>query len=181
MTKLNDLVSNNKVQAYGFPAFKGLEAHGQKEGNEIVISTLSPAIMANMGINTYYAPVIPRDSRFNTADEVIAADLDVNLINVFKASNYGFKRKVIVTRHQGTLDILKEMHPNAEVMTGNVSKDDIEGAYVIGVLPPHLVQYAIAYQAATIKNFDYAKDDDLSGEELKERLEICEPISVEVK
>jgi hypothetical protein len=182
--KLNNLVKNNKVVTYGFAAFKGLEAHSKPEGTEVVISTLSPAIMSDMGINVYYAPVLPRNTVFNTPDEVIQADLDVQLVTVFDHPSWDLINQdniVIVSRHQGTIDILKSMYPNAQVLSGNLTPDEIYGLHIIGTLPPHLIQYCQSYRAATIKDFDYAKDGDLSGDELKTRMIISNPINVVIK
>lgn len=182
--KLNELVKSNKVVAYGFPAFKGLEKQSNPEGTEVIISTLSPAVMADMGISVYYAPVLPRNTVFNTTDEVLAADLDVQLVTVLKYPSWDIVNQdkiIIVTRHQGTIDILKDMYPTATVLTGNVTAEDITGMHVIGVLPPHLIQYCQSFRAATIKDFDYSKDGDLSGQELLDRLIISEPIIVTIK
>ena len=181
--KLNSLLTK-KVTAYGFAAFKGLEAHSNPEGTEVVISTLSPAIMADMGIYTYYAPVLPRNTVFNTPDEVIQADLDVQLVTVFNYPSWDLINHdniVIVSRHQGTIDILKSMYPSAQVLSGNVTPDDIDGLHVIGTLPPYLIQYCQSYRAVIIKDFDYAKDGDLSGDELKSRIIISNPINVIIK
>jgi len=179
--KLNSLL-NEKVTAYGFAAFKGLEVHSNPEGTEVVISTLSPAIMADMGIYTYYAPVLPRNTVFNTPEEVMQADLDVNVVIVtdYPSWDNDLSNIVIVSRHQGTIDILKSMYPDAQVLSGNVTPDDIKGLHVIGTLPPHLIQYCKSYRAVTIKNFDYTKDGDLSGEELLQRIVISNPIRVQI-
>jgi len=179
--KLNSIL-NNKVIAYGFAAFKGLEAHSNPEGTEVVISTLSPAVMADMGIYTYYAPVLPRNTIFTSTEDIIAADLDAQLVNVLTcpAWDKDLSNIVIVSRHQGTIDLLKSMYPDAQVLSGNVTPDDIKGLHVIGTLPPHLIQYCKSYRAVTIKDFDYTKDGDLSGDELLQRIVISNPIRVQI-
>lgn len=179
--KLNSLL-NEKVVAYGFTAIKGLEAHSNPKGTEVVISTLSPAIMADMGIYTYYAPILPRNTIFNTVDEVIIADLNVQLVKVLPCPAWEANKKgvVIVTRHNGTLDILKSMYPNAVVYTGDIGAEDIACLDVIGTLPPHLIQYCKSYRAVVVKDFDYSKDSDLVGDELLQRIVISNPIRVQI-
>lgn len=79
MKKLNELVKSNNVKGYGFKAIVNYcEINADKNGEEIVVSTLSPALMAEMGIKEYYAPVLPRNSVFNTSEDVEQADLEVN-------------------------------------------------------------------------------------------------------
>lgn len=151
------------------------------KGKNVIVSSLSPAVMAEQGVHMYYAPVLPRGAVFNTAEDVKNADLDVNFVRVFsglEADRYA--NKVIVSRHTGTIEMLREMYPDAVVLTGNIKPEDIEGAFVVGTLPPHLIQFAGSYQAVTIRDFDYAKDGDLTGEELKNRIHISAPIQVVV-
>jgi len=135
-----------------------------------------------MVIYTYYATVLPRNTIFNTPEEVMRADLDAQLVNVLTCPAWEANKKgvVIVTRHHGTLDILKSMYPNAVVYTGDIGAEDIACLDVIGTLPPHLIQYCKSYRAVTIKNFDYTKDGDLSGDELKSRIVISNPIRVQI-
>lgn len=181
MKKLNDIIKTNNVTVYSFPAFKGLENVCNKEGETVIISTLAPSLMLDKGIDTYYSPVIPRNTVFNNTDDVINADLDVTLTHVFKAEDITpDDNVVIVSRHGGTVDVLKSMYPNNTVFA-SISPDDIKGKKVVGTLPPTLIQYADAYKAATIKDFDYTKDGDLSGKELKERLLIMDAIQVTVE
>ena len=178
--KLNELVQSNNVEVYGFSAFLGLKNICKKDGNSVVLSTLPPALMKEKGITVYYSPVIPRNSRFNTTEEVVEADLNVNMVTVFDAPE-GCSPQLIVTRHKGTSDILLRMYPNTKLLSGDVSPEDIADLCVVGVLPPHLIQYCRAYKPAMIMNFDYAKDGDLSGQELLDRLQIGNAICVEIK
>lgn len=184
MLKLNEVAKENNIVAYGFQALKdyAVEKKTPNTENKIVISSLSPAVMLEMGISSYYAPVLPRGTVFNTAEDVYNADLSLNHVIVFSAPGYnmGYSTSLIVSRHIGTIEILKGMYPDALVIDGNVSGDDIKGAFVVGTLPPHLIQYAKAYQAVTINDFDYSKDGDLNGEELLKRLHISDPITVEI-
>lgn len=183
--KLNNLIKNNKVTVFGFPAFKGLEGFSKEnEDMECVVSVLSPAIMHGMGINSYYAPVIPRNSRFNTTAEVLDADLDVNEICVMEFPSWDLVNKdriVIVSRHKATIDILQDMYSDAPVLSGNVSADDIKNCHVIGTLPPTLIAECKSYRAVTITDYNAAEDGDLSATEIKDRLVINEPISVIIK
>lgn len=181
MKKLNDIISECNVTAYGFPAFKALEGKSKKEGAPSIISTLAPSLMLEKGIDAYYSPVIPRNTVFQTADDVLAANLDVTLTHVSRADGIMPDDDVVIaSRHKGTVDILTAMYPNNTVLA-SVTPEDIMGRKVVGTLPPTLVQYASAYQAATIKDFDYARDEDLQGEALKNRLVITDSISVSVE
>lgn len=178
MKKLNEILSNCTIKAYGFQALKDYAENSDRYGRKEIVSSLSPAIMAEMGIMKYYAPVLPRGMVFNTSEDLFNADLDVNKLIVQWEDKEEDIEEIIVSRHNGTIEILKVMYPNATVFTGNINPEDIEDKFVIGTLPPHLIQYASAYQAVTINDFDYAKDGDLNGKELKERLHVSNPISV---
>lgn len=178
MKKLNGIIKSNNVTVFSFPAFKGLEERSNKEGETAIISTLAPSLMLDKGIDSYYSPVIPRNTVFQNADDIIEADLDVTLTHVFRAEDITSNDNVIiVSRHAGTVDVLKSMYPNYVVLS-SISPEDIRGKKVVGTLPPTLIQYAAAYKAATIKDFDYARDGDLNGEELKKRLIITDAIKV---
>lgn len=67
------------------------------------------------------------------------------------------------------------------IVTGNISPEELDSKRVAGTLPPHLIQYCAEYRAAVINDFDYSCDGDLTGEELKNRFKICDPITVVVK
>lgn len=181
MKKLNDIISNNNVTVYSFPAFKGLEDKCNKNGDLAIISTLAPALMLDMGIDTYYSPIIPRNTVFQTTDDILVADLEVTTTNVTRADDIAADDEVvIVSRHSGTVDVLKSMYPHSTVLA-NISPVDIQDKKVVGILPPTLIQYSTAYKAATIKDFDYNKDGDLTGDDLKARLIITDAISVTVE
>lgn len=180
MTKLNSIINNCNVTAYGFPAFKGLASHSNPDGNPAIVSTLSAAVMADMGIDTYYAPVIPRDTVYNSTDEVISADLDVNTVHVEHVDDIITDTPVIIaSRHPGTVALLQSMYPYNTVLT-SVTPDDIRGKNVVGTLPPHLIQYADRFKAVSIKDFNYAKDGDLDGDELRERMVVTGAICVTI-
>ncbi|WPB35074.1 hypothetical protein [[Clostridium] scindens] len=178
MKKLNKIARNCNIRAYGFQALKDFAENSSKYGRKEIISSLSPAVMAEMGIMEYYAPVFPRGSVYNTAEDLVNADLSVNKIVVQWEDKDENAEEIIVSRHNGTIEILRAMYPNATIYSGNINPEDIEGKFVAGTLPPHLIQYASAYQAVTINNFDYCHDGDLKGKELQERLHISSPISV---
>lgn len=180
MKKLNNLLSTNKVTAYGFPAIKGLEARSNPDAEPVIVSTLSAAVMADMGVNTYYAPVMPRNSKYATTDDVIAADLDVDMVHIEHVEDVPADAPVIiVSRHPGTVAILQDMYRNNTVME-SITPDDIRDKDVVGSLPPNLIQYASRFKAVAIKDFDYNKDGDLSGDELKERMTITGTVRVTV-
>lgn len=183
--KLNDIATLNTITAYGFKTFKDYAAtySNGKGKNNVIISTLSPAVMAEQGITVYYAPELPRGTVYNTAEDVYNADLVLNHVTVFAAPDVnalGYAKVLIVSRHPGTIDILKEMYPDAYVLNGNVTPEDIMDAFVVGTLPPHSIQYVKAYRAVTINDFDYVRDGDLQGKELQRRLHICNPICIAI-
>lgn len=180
MKKLNTVISSNNVTAYGFPAFKGLADRSNPDGGPAVVSTLSAAVMADMGISVYYSPVIPRGTVFNSTDEVIAADLDVNTVQVEHVNDIAASDQVVIaSRHPGTVELLQAMYPNNTVLA-SVTPDDISGKDVVGTLPPHLIQYACRFKAVSVKDFDYAKDGDLSGPELRDRMVVTGTIRVTI-
>lgn len=186
--KLNTVLELFKVKALGFPAIQGLEEFSNKEGEEgeeVVISTLPASLLAEQGIKYYLAPHFERGQAFQTTEDIIAADIDLGayeIVTDFEPKELRQltlkKNTVIVSRHEGTVEILKGMYRNAEVFSGNVTPEDIEGKHVIGTLPPFLITAAGIYTPVTIKDFDYNVDGDLSGEELDERLIIGEPFKL---
>ncbi|WP_069986651.1 hypothetical protein [Massilioclostridium coli] len=178
--ELNKLLNKN-LEVYGFESFKGLQKLSNSKGEKAILSTLSPAIMLGMGINEYYAPVLPRGTVFSKTQQIIDADLVVNLVHVEYAPEINKNDSVVIaSRHQGTVDILSTMYPN-HIILDTVTIGDIQGKKVVGTLPPALIQYAAAYVAVTIKGFDYTKDGDLAGSELKNRLEVSKPIKTTIK
>lgn len=181
MKKLNDIIATNNVTAYGFPAIKGLEDRSNPDGDPAIVSTLSAAVMADMGICTYYAPVMPRNSKYATTDDVIKADLPVDLVHVEIVKDIPADAPVIIaSRHPGTVELLQGMYPNHTVLA-SVTPEDMADKDVVGSLPPNLIQYAARFQAVAIKDFDYNKDGDLSGDELAQRLMITSTIRVTVQ
>lgn len=180
--KLNKIVKEYHIKGYGFKAVTELEKHSRESGweDDVVISSLSPAVMAEKGITRYYAPVLPRGAVYHTAEELIAADLDINVVCVEKVDG-NFVANLIVSRHSGTIERLAALYPDAEIVSGNITPEELKGKRVVGTLPPHLIQYCAGYRAAVIRDFDYSRDGDLSGEELKKRLKLCDPIKVTIK
>lgn len=180
MKKLNNILNTYHVTAYGFPAFKVLENLSNQNGDPAIVSTLSAAIMADMGIDTYYAPVIPRGTIFSTTDEVMAADLDVNVVHVAHIDNVPSDTPmVIVSQHPGTVSMLRDMYPNNTVFA-SVTPDEIRDKDVVGALPPNLIQYAASFRAVAIKDFDYTKDGHLDGDELKRRMIFTSTVRVTI-
>lgn len=174
------MIATKNVTAYGFPAIKGLADHSNPEGDPVIISTLSAAVMADMGIDTYYAPVMPRNSRYTTTDDVMAADLEVNRVHVERMDDIPSDSPVIIaSRHRGTVELLQGMYPNNTVMA-SVTPEDISDKDVVGSLPPNLIQYANSFRSVAIKDFDYNVDGDLSGAELKDRMIITGTIRVKI-
>lgn len=189
--KLKSVLELFKVEATGFPAVQGLEGYSQEEGSKVVVSTLPASVLVEQGITEYLAPRFERGQVFQTTEDMIAADIELGAYKIIadfepkKLRQLTLKKNtVIVSRHEGTVAILKDMYRNAEVFNGNVSSKDIEGKHVIGTLPPFLIASAGIYTPVTIKDFDYNVDGDLSGDELDERLIIGDPFQlkeVEIK
>lgn len=180
MKKLNEIINTCNVTAYGFPAFKGLAERSNPDGTPAVISTLSASVMADMGISKYYAPVIPRNTIYTTTDEVIAADLDANIVSIQPMDDITpTDQVVIVSRHAGTVDLLRGMYPNNTVLV-DIKPDDICGKDVVGTLPPHLIQYAGRFKGFAIRDYNYAVDKDIDGDELRDRLVIASTIMVSI-
>ena len=52
--------------------------------------------------------------------------------------------KIVITRHQGLLDFLREegLLSGAEQVQAHASEEDVRGKHVIGVLPLHLAALA---------------------------------------
>lgn len=182
MTKLQDVLNTFTVTGMGFEAVYGLTQHSQRsvggDSSDVVVSTLPAAVMATKGIKTYFAPQFERGQVFETTEELIEANPDVNFFAITNGNE--FTDTVIVSRHDGTVEILKEKYPEAAVLTGNVDTETVKGKHVIGTLPPHLVSECALYTHVSIKDFDYSKDGDIKGEELLERIEINDPIGLDL-
>lgn len=158
-----------------------------KDSNKtVIISTLSPTLLAGHGVNEYYGLEMPRDVAFNTALDIIKADIDVTKYRVTALEIYPLEKRndfVIASRHAGTVEILKNEFPFLKdvPVLDRVERDDIKGKHVFGTLPHHLISACDLYTSVTIKGFDYAKDGDLMGKELKERIQIAKnPIMLEM-
>lgn len=176
--KFNDLAATHTlVPAPGtFAAVAQFCANTVGNGPEVVVATLAAAL--GQGISEFYSPVLPRGLRLNAAEEVAAADLDVQYVQI-QTVEVG-DPDLIVSGHTGTREVLQQRFPGAVVLEGNVTLEDIGGKVVAGTLPPHLVAEAAGYVPATIANFDYSKDGDLAGDELRERLVIGDTVKVTV-
>lgn len=180
MNNLNQIIQERKIIAYGFKAFQDLSEVSNQGGEEVVVSTLSPAVMAEKGIYSYYAPVLPRGVVYQTVEEIMAADLPVNLVRTQWANPIESTDNVIIaSRHPGTIQCLQSLYPH-NVVLASAAPDDIKDKNVVGTLPPALIQYADRYRAVTIKGFDYVKDGDLNGEELAARMQLSDSISVTI-
>ncbi|WP_144029304.1 CRISPR-associated protein Csx16 [Paenibacillus campinasensis] len=169
--KLSQLLATKKVVASGFAAIAGLSAFSRGR-EEVVLSSLAPSVLADQGVTEYYALQLPRGTVFNTPEDIIAADLDVQKYTIETVHSVEGMEHVIVSRHQGTINILLDkydLEANGNVYA-SVTAEQIAGKHVIGTLPPQLISAAGAYTAVTIKNFDHTKDGDLSGQELRDRL-----------
>lgn len=185
MTKLNKLLETKNVTALGFPAVQEL-SNFSKGTENVVLATLPAATLLEQGIESYYAPIIPRNSKFATAQDIINADLDVQKYNVRKVDKIEMVEyanpidTIIVSRHVGTVDYIKNDlgFNGAKVFSGNVTADNVKGKHVVGTLPPHLVSECDVYTAISIKDFDYNKDGDLRDKELQDRIIVSETIKL---
>ncbi|MCI6468106.1 MAG: hypothetical protein MSA90_21910 [Faecalicatena sp.] len=178
MKKLNDIISTCHVTAYGFEAFKGLAERSNPNGIPVVISTLSAAVMADMGICDYYAPYIRRDTVYNTTEDIVVANLNAKRIQVELVDDItAADPVVIVSRHAGTVDLLREMYPK-NIVLESIEVEDILYKNVVGTLPSHLIWYAKRFKGFVIRDFDYNTDGDLAGDKLRDRLVITSTIRI---
>lgn len=182
MTKLQDVLNVFGVTGMGFELMYGLTQHSQHgvggDSSNVVVSTLPAAVMAAKGIKTYFAPQFERGQVFETTEELIKANPTVNFFAITNGDEY--TETIIVSRHGGTVEILKEKYPDAELLTGDVDAGTVKGKHVVGTLPPHLVSECALYTHVSIKNFDYNKDGDIKGAELLDRIELNEPIGLDL-
>lgn len=183
MEKLNNILKHYNVEVYGFPAFKELEnMNSESKDSTIMLATNSPSDMQAIGISVYYNPIIPRGSRFNTAQDIIDADLDCCQVTVFTAPDIeSCDNVVIVSGHNATIGILKDMYPDADLLTGDITPDQIEGCNVVGNLPPTLIQYCHRYRPTIIKDYNAVTDGDLTADQIKDRFLLGDSISIYIK
>jgi hypothetical protein len=182
MTKLNNLLTKDNVKVLGFPAFAELTPDAKENETTVYVSTLPAAQMFAKGISSYYAPIIPRGSRFNNPDEVKAANLDLNLVTVSEVEDIKADDPVvIVTQHQATVEVLQSIYNNVTaVITGNATVDDIKDKSVVGVLPPFLISECARFKAYSIKDYDAATDGDLDAKQAVQRLVTNKTIAVTI-
>ena len=178
--KLNDLLSIAKFQVLPgtFPAISAYAemAKGPLQGS---FGTLAGALGSGY-TGAFIAPVLPRDLRLNTSDEVFNANLDYVVVKIEKIENEVMP-EVIASRHAGTVEFLQcKYGQEIPVLSGHLEPEEVKDTILIGTLPPHLAAKCAGYIPVRVKNFDYAKDSDLAGDELRERLVIDSPVKVTV-
>lgn len=178
--KLNDLLGLAKFRVLPgtFPAVSAYAemAKGPLEG---AFGTLAGALTSGF-TGAFIAPVLPRDLRLNTSEEVFNADLDYQIVEISKIEEK-IVPEIIVSRHTGTAEILRSQYgQDIPVLSGNLEPEEVKGKNVIGTLPPHLAAEAAGYIPVRIANFDYSRDGDLAGDELLSRLIVDSPIKVTV-
>lgn len=177
--KLSNLLAQYNVVSSGFPAIAGIGARSTGDKPAVLSSNPAAALFAQ-GVTHYWTLVIPRGVQFNTTDDIIAADPDVELWEISPVDTTDMNT-VITTQHAATRDRLQVLFPNAtvieqEIVDGrprNITADEVAGKHVVGVLPPFLVAAAGAFTSASIKGFNAAVDGDLSAEEIKDRLVVA--------
>ena len=178
--KLNDLLSIAKFRVLPgtFPAVSAYAetAQGPLEG---AFGTLAGALASGF-TGAFIAPVLPRDLRLNTSEEVFNADLDYVVVKIEKIENEVMP-EVIASRHAGTVEYLQSQYgQDLPVLSGNLEPEEVKGKFIVGTLPPHLAAEAAGYIPVRIKDFDYSRDGDLQGDQLQERLVVDSPIKVTV-
>lgn len=177
--KLNDLLPVKKFQVLPgtFPAVAAYAATAAG-AEESFFGTLAGALTSGFE-GEFISPILPRGLRLNTSEEVLEADLDYSIVKIEKL-NSETSPDIIVSGHVGTVDILRSQFPETKVVSGNVAPEEVKGRVVVGTLPPHLAAEAAGYIPVRVKDFDYSKDSDLTGDELQERLVVDSPIKVTV-
>lgn len=79
-------------------------------------------------------------------------------------------KTIIVTRHAGAADWLREHHPefgNCEVLA-HASPEDLKGNKVIGVLPIHLAALCGEYWHLTMSLPPEARGKELTAEDMEQ-------------
>lgn len=178
--KLSQLLASYKVTSTGYPALAGLGAHST--GNApVVLSSLPPAVLIDQGVTEYYTLVLPRHTDFKTTDEILAFNPVVSQYRIETVDTAGLPQ-AITTQHLDTLEVLAGLYPEAEILVQklpdgskrDLSAAEVAGKHVIGVLPPFLVAAAAAFTSASTLGYNAAVEKELSGEELRERLQIAD-------
>lgn len=178
MTNLKNVLFNFEVKGSGFPAVEGLRSESPLTNVKVVVSTLPAAQLAEQGVKAYFAPQFERGQVFENTEELVEANVPVNFYVITEGEKTD--ETIIVSRHTGTVEILSAKYPNAEVYDGLLDKETVKDKHVVGTLPPHLVSECALYTHVSIKDFDYTKDGDISGEELNERLVINKSIGLDM-
>lgn len=179
MKKLNNIIASNNVTAYVPRAIWGLEDRSNPDGESVIISTDSSSAMGNIGVTEYYSIIMPRNSEYTSPDDVMAADLNVELVHIEVTEEIPSDAPVIIHHeHPGIVGLLKGMYPDSIVLT-SVTLDNIANKNVVGSLPDNLIQYTAWFQAVAIEDYDI--DGDLSGDRLKERMIITKAVHVTIK
>ena len=161
-----------------FPAVSAY-AETAEGTEEAFFGTLAGALASNFE-GEFVSPILPRGLRLNTSNEVFEADLDYNIVQIEKLNSEEVSPDIIISGHAGTVEILQSRYPEAKVVSGNVTPEEVKGKVVVGTLPPHLAAEAAGYIPVRIANFDYSRDGDLAGDELRERLIVDSPVKVTV-
>ena len=175
--KLNSLLPVKKFQVLPgtFPAVAAYAATAEGT-EEAFFGTLAGALASGFE-GEFISPVLPRGLRLNTSQEVLEANLDYNVVEI-KKLNSEISPDIVVSGHVGTAEILRSRYPEAKVVSGNITPEEVEGKVVVGTLPPHLAAKAKGYIPVRIRDFDYSRDGDLNGDELLSRLVIDDPVRV---
>jgi hypothetical protein len=73
-------------------------------------------------------------------------------------------KRIIVSRHPATTDLLVKHFPEAEVFSGNVTPEDVRGVEVVGNIPMHLAAlttgvWAVEFSGAPPRGTEYGQKE----------------------
>lgn len=182
MIKLKDFIEQHSIQIFGFPAFTELKQYSnQNSDNCAILSTLSPALMLEKGIQEYFYPIIPRNAIFDNAEDILKSNLELVYVKAEEIEEIQNTDSVtIVSGHQETIEYLKKEFQNHEVFSQSIEKRDIEGKNVVGTLPANLAQYAKKYKPCIIENYNAAKENDVTEHEFETRFRLLKTIKITI-
>ena len=76
---------------------------------------------------------------------------------------------VIVTRHQGLVEVLAELGITGKVIT-HAKSEDVQGKVVIGVLPMHLAAQTVMFGEVTLQLSPEQRGKELSAQEVRQAM-----------
>jgi hypothetical protein len=172
-----------KIQSNIQAIQEGLEYTFRYEDIATVVTTDSAGVVFEQyGACEYIGVNMPRNTRINER-----ADFErLTRTKEITFSKYSIKESevdgevVILSRHKATTEMLKLMFPEAKVIEGNATIEDIKGKNLVGVIPPYLAAEAKTCTSYVIKNYNFAVDGDLDMASTLKRGKLMSTISVEL-